>query len=72
MVFAYREFPRPGVVVGDQIATGVVLARRLGYAFVYYRPQLARLLAGPWAMSQLGRIVRPLLYVLDDRGGREL
>ena len=28
---AYRGFPRPGVVIGDQIATDGILARRLGY-----------------------------------------
>ena len=34
----YEEFPRPGVVIGDQIATDGLLARRLGYAFLDYRP----------------------------------
>jgi predicted HAD superfamily phosphohydrolase YqeG len=29
---AYRRFPRPGVVIGDQVATDGILARRLGYA----------------------------------------
>src|SRR5271166_1915024 len=26
----YRDFPRPGVVIGDQVATDGILARRLG------------------------------------------
>jgi len=29
----YRGLPSPGVVVGDQVATDGVLARRLGFAF---------------------------------------
>ena len=36
---AYRRFPRPGVVIGDQVATDGILARRLGYAFVLFDPQ---------------------------------
>src|SRR5271165_4367865 len=43
----YQGFPRPGVVVGDQIATDGLLARRLGYAFVQYRPPLDEMPAGP-------------------------
>jgi len=58
----YREFPRPGVVIGDQVATDGVLAWRLGYAFVHYRPELDRVPAGPWLMDRLGRLIRPLLF----------
>lgn len=58
----YRHFPRPGVVIGDQIATDGVLARRLGYVFVHYRPHLDCIPAGPWLMYQCGRLVRPLLF----------
>ena len=32
----YRRFPRPGMVIGDQVATDGILARRLGYAFVLF------------------------------------
>lgn len=35
----YLALPRPGVVIGDQIATDGVLARRLGYTFLHYRPR---------------------------------
>ncbi len=57
----YRSFPRPGVVIGDQIATDGILARRLGYTFVQYRA-LGRLPAGPRLMDRVGRLVRPLLF----------
>jgi predicted HAD superfamily phosphohydrolase YqeG len=57
----YRVFPRPGVVIGDQVATDGILARRLGYAFVHYRPP-GRVPAGPRLMSGIGRLVRPLLF----------
>ena len=58
----YGSFPRPGVVIGDQVATDGILARRLGYAFVQYRPPLDRLPAGPRLMDRVGRLVRPLLF----------
>ena len=58
----YRGFPRPGVVVGDQIATDGLLARRLGYAFVHYRPPPDEIPAGPRLMRQLGRLVRPVVF----------
>jgi predicted HAD superfamily phosphohydrolase YqeG len=58
----YRDLPRPGVVVGDQVATDGVLARRLGYAFIHYGPSLDRIPVGPRLMSQLGRPLLPLLF----------
>jgi predicted HAD superfamily phosphohydrolase YqeG len=58
----YQDFPRPGVVVGDQIATDGLLARRLGYAFVQYRPPLDGMPAGPRLLRQLGRLVRPAAF----------
>lgn len=58
----YRDFPRPGVVIGDQLATDGALARRLGYAFVQYRPEQGSLPAGPRLMDWCGRLVRPLLF----------
>jgi len=59
---AYRDLPRPGVVVGDQVATDGVLAWRLGYAFVHYTPQLPGVPLSPRLMRQVGRLVRPLLF----------
>ncbi|HEY3716092.1 MAG TPA: hypothetical protein VGL39_16315 [Jatrophihabitantaceae bacterium] len=58
----YRSLPSPGVVVGDQVATDGVLARRLGFAFVHYCPRLDRIPVGPRLMRQLGRPLRPLLF----------
>lgn len=59
---AYRRFPRPGVVIGDQVATDGVLARRLGYAFVLFDPHLTGLPAAPRLMGTAGRLVRPLFF----------
>ena len=63
---AYQHFPRPGVVIGDQVATDGILARRLGYAFVLFDPHLAGLPAGPRLMGSRGRLVRPLLFTHPD------
>ena len=59
---AYQRFPRPGVVIGDQVATDGILARRLGYAFVLFDPQLTGIPTGPRLMGAWGRLVRPLLF----------
>ncbi len=58
----YRDLPRPGVVVGDQVATDGVLARRLGYAFIDYRPTFERIPLGPKLMHLLGRQLLSLLF----------
>lgn len=58
---AYQGFPRPGVVIGDQVATDGILARRLGYAFIWIdRP--ARVPPGARLMAAAGRLVRLLLF----------
>jgi predicted HAD superfamily phosphohydrolase YqeG len=58
---AYQRFPRPGVVIGDQVATDGILARRLGYVFIRVdRP--ARIPPGARLMAAAGRLVRPLLF----------
>jgi predicted HAD superfamily phosphohydrolase YqeG len=57
----YARLPRPGVVIGDQVLTDGVLARRLGYAFLHYRhPQPAPI--GPRLLDQGGKLVRSLLF----------
>jgi hypothetical protein len=66
----YQGFPRPGVVVGDQIATDGLLARRLGYAFVDYRPPLDEIPAGPRLLRQLGQLVRPVAFSRPVRSSR--
>jgi predicted HAD superfamily phosphohydrolase YqeG len=58
----YRGFPRPGVVIGDQLATDGALARRLGYAFLQYHPDQRSLPVGPRLMDWGGQLVRPLLF----------
>jgi predicted HAD superfamily phosphohydrolase YqeG len=58
----YRDFPRPGVVIGDQLATDGALARRIGYAFLHYHPDLGTLPPGPRVMDWAGRLVRPMLF----------
>lgn len=64
----YRAFPRPGAVIGDQVPTDGILARRLGYAFVLADPDPARIPAGPRLMAALGRLARPLLFTRDSAG----
>jgi predicted HAD superfamily phosphohydrolase YqeG len=66
----YRGFPRPGVVVGDQVATDGLLARRLGYAFVQYRPSVDEFPAGPRLLLQLGRLLRPVAFKRTGRSQR--
>jgi len=63
---AYRHFPRPGMVIGDQVATDGILARRLGYEFLLFDPQLTGVPAGPRLMGAWGRLVRPLLFTRAD------
>ena len=58
----YLGFPRPGVVIGDQVATDGILARRLGYAFVLFDPRLRTVPFGPRLMDAGGRLLRPLLF----------
>lgn len=59
---AYRDLPLPGVVVGDQVATDGLLAWRLGYTFVRYRPAVARAPWGPRLMRYLGIPLTPILF----------
>ena len=58
----YASFPRPGVVIGDQIATDGLLARRLDYTFLDYRPAGIRPPWGPRLLNYSGRLARPLLF----------
>jgi predicted HAD superfamily phosphohydrolase YqeG len=58
----YAGLPAPGVVVGDQIATDGILARRIGYSFLHFRPQRQVMPAGPHLLSGCGEALRPLLF----------
>jgi hypothetical protein len=62
----YRDLPRPGAVAGDQVPTDGLLARRLGYTFLYYRPRLAQVPPGPRLMHRFGRLAAPLLFRRPD------
>ena len=62
-VAPYRTLPRPGVIVGDQVAVDGVLAWRLGYSFIHYCPDLAAVPVGPRIVMYLNRPLRRLLFV---------
>jgi hypothetical protein len=58
----YRGLPRPGAVAGDQVPTDGLLARRLGFTFLYYQPRLADVPLGPRLLHRLGQLALPLLF----------
>ena len=58
----YADFPRPGVVIGDQVATDGLLARRLGYTFLDYRPAHISRPWGPRLLDYGGRLALPLFF----------
>jgi predicted HAD superfamily phosphohydrolase YqeG len=64
----YRDLPQPGAVAGDQLPTDGLLARRLGFTFLHYMPELTGVPLGPELMHRWGDLVRPLLFRLPDRG----
>jgi hypothetical protein len=49
-------------VIGDQIPTDGLLARRLGYTFLHWSPQLTGVPLRPRLMYLLGRVARPLIF----------
>jgi predicted HAD superfamily phosphohydrolase YqeG len=61
----YRGLPRPGAVIGDQLPTDGLLARRLGFTFLHWDPPPAGVPAGPRLMHRLGRLARPLFFGKD-------
>jgi hypothetical protein len=58
----YRRLPEPGAVIGDQLATDGLLARRLGFTFLHWDPKLSGVPPGPMLLQQLGRLARPLFF----------
>jgi len=58
----YRNLPRPGIVIGDQVATDGLLARRLGYTFLHYAPRLEGVPPGPRLLQHTGELVLPLVF----------
>ena len=61
-VAPYRDLPRPGAVIGDQLPTDGILAYRLGYLFLHYDPPYGHVPIGPRLMHRWGRVVRPVLF----------
>jgi hypothetical protein len=52
-------------VIGDQLPTDGLLARRLGFTFLHWDPRLPGVPPGPRVMHQLGRLARPLFFRKD-------
>jgi predicted HAD superfamily phosphohydrolase YqeG len=69
---AYRDLPRPGAVVGDQVPTDGLLARRLGFTFLHYQPRLDDVPLGPRLMHHLGRLALPLLFSRREQGPHQI
>ena len=67
----YRDLPRPGAVIGDQVPTDGLLARRLGYTFLHWSPRLTDVPLGPRLMDLLGHLVRPLVFRRDGTPGEQ-
>ena len=61
-VAPYRDLPRPGAVIGDQVPTDGLLAYRLGFTFMYWDPRLAGVPLGPRLLHLLGRTALPLFF----------
>jgi predicted HAD superfamily phosphohydrolase YqeG len=59
---AYGDLPLPGAVIGDQVPTDGLLARRLGFTFLHYQPRLDGVPLGPRVMHRLGRLAVPALF----------
>ena len=58
----YRALPRPGAVIGDQVAIDGLLAYRLCYTFLHWSPRLTGVPLGPRLLDLLGRLAQPLLF----------
>jgi hypothetical protein len=58
----YRGLPRPGAVIGDQVPTDGLLAYRLGFTFLHWKPRLAGVPLGPRLMGVLGRLAQPVFF----------
>jgi predicted HAD superfamily phosphohydrolase YqeG len=58
----YRDLPRPGVVIGDQVVTDGALARRLGFTFLHYCPEVSGMPIGPRLLRSCGWLLLPVLF----------
>jgi predicted HAD superfamily phosphohydrolase YqeG len=68
-VAPYQDFPTPGALIGDQVLTDGILARRLGYEFVHFEPDLEKVPAVPRLMNQVGKLTLPLRAWRPDHHG---
>lgn len=58
----YQSLPEPGVVIGDQLLTDGILARRLRYAFLHYCPEPAAMPIGPRLLQYCGWLALPFMF----------
>lgn len=58
----YRSLPAPGVVIGDQLLTDGILARRLGYTFLHYCPDVGGMPMGPRLLRYGGQPLLPFVF----------
>lgn len=58
----YLSFPRPGAVVGDQVLTDGLLAKRLGYTFLHYHAPLTGAPLRPQLLAVLGRLASRAIF----------
>ncbi|HXZ66346.1 MAG TPA: hypothetical protein VEH05_16530 [Streptosporangiaceae bacterium] len=58
----YLSFPPPGIVVGDQVLTDGLLAKRLGYAFLHYRARLSGAPLGSQFLHGVGWLTRRAVF----------
>jgi predicted HAD superfamily phosphohydrolase YqeG len=58
----YRDLPRPGLVIGDQVLTDGLLALRLGYTLLHYSPAAGSVPLGPRVLGGCGELLRPLIF----------
>jgi predicted HAD superfamily phosphohydrolase YqeG len=62
LIQPYRRLPRPGAVIGDQLATDGIFAWRLGFDFLQYQPDAAQSPPGVRIMNLTGHLLRPLFF----------
>lgn len=62
LIQRYRRLPRPGAVIGDQLATDGIFAWRLGFDFLHYNPGPGQAPPGVRIMNLTGNLLRPLFF----------
>ncbi|HUA30755.1 MAG TPA: hypothetical protein VMC03_17865 [Streptosporangiaceae bacterium] len=62
LIERYRHLPRPGAVIGDQLATDGIFAWRLGFDFLHYNPGAGESPPGVRLMNLTGSLLRPLFF----------